>query len=174
MLCRGLLGPQFAPDRVELAYPAPAYADEYRRLFGCEVRFDAPANRVVVDGRWLGMPMPAANPATAQQVLELCHQQMPRLSASSELVAAVEKLVRLQLAEAPRLPRSLVVLAVTPDPGSGLGGALAALKRSGFEVGVVWIRKDDEEPIATGLPEGVPVYPVLTEEDLRQLGAQSL
>ena len=47
--------------------------------------------------------MPAANPATAQQVLELCHQQMPRLSASSELVAAVEKLVRLQLAEAPRL-----------------------------------------------------------------------
>lgn len=103
MLCRGLLGPQFAPDRVELAYPAPAYADEYRRLFGCDVRFDAPANRVVVDGRWLGMPMPAANPATAQQVLELCHQQMPRLSASSELVVAVEKLVRLQLAEAPRL-----------------------------------------------------------------------
>lgn len=67
-----------------------------------------------------------------------------------------------------------MILAVTPDLGSGLGGALAALKRSGFEVGVVWVRKTEEEIAAASLPEGVPVYPVLAEEDLQQLGAQSL
>ena len=103
MLCRGLLGPWFVPALVELAYPAPAYADDYRRLFGCEVRFGAASNRVVVDGGWLGAPMPAHNPATSRQVLELCRQQMPSARPSSEIVAAVEQLVRLQLADAPRL-----------------------------------------------------------------------
>jgi uncharacterized protein (DUF58 family) len=83
-------------------------------------------------------------------------------------------LAELLVAEAPRLPRSLVVMAVTPDLGAALGAALAALRRSGFEVGVVWIRKAGEEPVAASLPEGVPVYPVLVEEDLQQLGAQAL
>ncbi|MBO9718343.1 MAG: AraC family transcriptional regulator [Pseudoxanthomonas sp.] len=103
MLCRGLLGPWFAPALVELGYPAPAYADEYRRLFACEVRFDASGNRVVIDGGWLGAPMPAHNQSTSRQVLELCRQQMPTARPSSEIVAAVEQLVRLQLADAPRL-----------------------------------------------------------------------
>jgi AraC-like DNA-binding protein len=103
MLCRGLLGPWFVPVLLELAYPAPAYADEYRRLFGCEVRFDATANRVVVDAGWLGAPMPAHNLSTSRQVLELCRQQMPTARPSNGIVVAVERLVRLQLADAPRL-----------------------------------------------------------------------
>jgi len=103
MLCRGLLGPQFVPNLVELSYPAPDYAADYAKLFGCPVSFDAASNRVVVDGRWLGVPMPATNAASARQVLELCQQQMPKVRPSSEIVAAVENLVRLQLADAPRL-----------------------------------------------------------------------
>jgi uncharacterized protein (DUF58 family) len=83
-------------------------------------------------------------------------------------------LPELLVAEAPRLPRSLVLMAVTPDLSPALGEALAGLRRSGFEVGVVWIRRAGEEPAVTGVPEGVPVYPVLVEEDLRQLGAQAL
>jgi hypothetical protein len=39
---------------------------------------------------------------------------------------------------------------------------------------VVWIRRSEEEPVAASLPEGVPVYPVLTEADLEQLGGQPL
>ena len=103
MLCRGLLGPWFAPVLVELAYPAPAYAEEYRRLFGCEVRFEAGSNRVVIDGGWLAGPMPAHHLSTSRQGLEPCRQQMPTARPSSEIVAAVERLVRLQLADAPRL-----------------------------------------------------------------------
>jgi len=82
-------------------------------------------------------------------------------------------LPELLLAEAPRLPRSLVILAVTPDLGSGLGEALAVLQRSGFEVGVVWIQQAGVE--LAGIPlEGVPVYQVRDEVDLEQLGAQAL
>ncbi len=103
MLGRGLLGPRFGPALVELAYPAPGYADDYQRLFECELRFGAASNRIVIDASWLQAPMPAHNPATARQVLELCRQQLPAARPSSEIVAAVERLVRLQLADGPRL-----------------------------------------------------------------------
>jgi uncharacterized protein (DUF58 family) len=83
-------------------------------------------------------------------------------------------LAELLVAEAPRLPRSHVILVVTPDLGPALGGAVGTLRRSGFEVGVVWIRKGGVETVAASLPEGVPIYPVTEETDLEQLGAQSL
>lgn len=82
-------------------------------------------------------------------------------------------LPELLIAEAPRLPRSHVVFAVTPDLGSGLAEALAVLQRSGFEVGVVWIQRAGAEPAGVPL-HGVPVYQVRDEMDLEQLGAQAL
>lgn len=83
-------------------------------------------------------------------------------------------LAELLAAEAPRLPRSLVVLVVTPDLGFRTGEALAGLRRSGFEVGVVWIQNAGVGPVATGLLQGMPVYPVMAETDLERLGVQSL
>ena len=83
-------------------------------------------------------------------------------------------LPELLLAEAPRLPRSHVVMVVTPDLGAATGAALGALKRSGFDVGVIWIQRGGPEQIAAGLLEGIPVYPVGSEADLEQLGAQAL
>lgn len=102
-LCRGLLGPQFRPRIVELAYPAPAYAHRYRELFDCEVRFDCPRHRVIIDGRWLTAPMPAHNSLSAQQVKALCDAQMPSGEGRSEIVALVERLLRRDLSENPRL-----------------------------------------------------------------------
>lgn len=79
--------------------------------------------------------------------------------------------------EIPRLPRSLVVLVVTPDPGAGLGAALQALRRSGIEAGVVWVRpgeeEDDGDP-ANGMPAGVPVWAIRGDADLEQMGSSRL
>ena len=83
-------------------------------------------------------------------------------------------LPELLAAEAPRLPRSLVVLVVTPNLDSALGGAITTLKRSGFEVGVVWIQTGGPKAVAASLLEGVPVYTVGSEADLEQMGAQAL
>lgn len=83
-------------------------------------------------------------------------------------------LAELLAGEAPRLPRSLVVLVITPDLGTRVGEALSALRRSGFEVGVVWIQNAGVGPVATSLLQGVPVYPVMEEADLERLGVQSL
>ncbi len=76
--------------------------------------------------------------------------------------------------ELPRLPRSLVVLVVTPSLGSGLGAVLSGLRRSGFEAGVVWIQKTGQEPDAADLPPGVPIYPVRDDSDLESLGVSAL
>jgi len=103
MLCRGLLGPSFRPLRLELAYPAPAYAAEYEALFECEVRFGMPRSRELVDPAWLSRRLPAWNPVSAQQALALCRAQMPRGQASGEIVAAVRQLLRARLHENPGL-----------------------------------------------------------------------
>src|SRR5688572_1515694 len=102
MLCRGLLGAEFRPRVLELAYPAPAYAADYTHLFACEVRFDAPRNRVVIDSRWLQASMPAGNTASAQQIIALCEEQMPAGQPRSEIVAVVERLLRQRIADNPR------------------------------------------------------------------------
>ncbi len=103
MLCRGLLGNEFKPRLVELSYPAPPHAADYSRQFGCEVRFDAGCNRVVLDPHWLATPMPAQNPTSARHMLALCREQMPAEQPTQQVVASVERLMRLQLADSPRL-----------------------------------------------------------------------
>ncbi|MFY9825189.1 MAG: DUF58 domain-containing protein [Thermoanaerobaculia bacterium] len=76
--------------------------------------------------------------------------------------------------ELPRLPRSLVVLVVTPSLGSGLGAVLSGLRRSGFEAGVVWIQRTGQDPGAADLPPSVPIYPVRDDSDLESLGVAAL
>jgi AraC-like DNA-binding protein len=103
MLCRGLLGTAFRPLYVELAYPAPPHAADYAAAFDCDVIFDGTANRVLIERAWLATPMPAHNAESARQVLALCRKEMPSEQPSDEIVAAVERLLKLQLADAPRL-----------------------------------------------------------------------
>ncbi|MCP4658386.1 MAG: DUF58 domain-containing protein [bacterium] len=72
--------------------------------------------------------------------------------------------------EIPRLPRSLVLLVVTPQVDPELGSALAGLRRSGLELGVVWIGARPGGNAEVAAPEGVPVYPVSGEQDIERLG----
>jgi hypothetical protein len=79
--------------------------------------------------------------------------------------------------EIPRLPRSLVVMIITPDAGPDLGTALDSLHRSGIETGLVWIRPgeaDEEAETGLGLPPGVPVWAVRGDADLERLGSARL
>jgi len=103
MLARALVGAAFRPARVELTYPAPRHAGEYRRLFGCEIRFGARRNRVIVESRWLDVPLPTHHPISAQQALAICRQQAKQLERQSEIVASVERVIRRRLAERPTL-----------------------------------------------------------------------
>ncbi len=103
MLARMLVGQDFTPVRLELTYPAPDYADSYTRLFGCKVKFGASHNRVIVPKRWLDYALPTHHPVSAQQALTLCREQAAQIKKQSEIVAAVERIVRRRLAENPTL-----------------------------------------------------------------------
>jgi uncharacterized protein (DUF58 family) len=83
-------------------------------------------------------------------------------------------LPELLISEAPRLPRSHVLMVVTPDLGLALGGALDGLKRHGFEIAVIWIQAGGPGTVAASLLEGIPVYPVADETDIERLGVQAL
>jgi len=103
-IARQLLGASFNPARLELSYPQPAYRQAYADLFQCEVQFGMPLNRVLVDVQWLGQELPGHNPLTARQALALCMQQRPSgSSVHQEIVAAVERLLRGQLRQPPKL-----------------------------------------------------------------------
>jgi AraC-like DNA-binding protein len=105
MIARELVGPELRPLRVEFAYPQPAYAEAYRQTFDSEVRFGASQCRLLIDTHWLARPLPGYNPLTAKQALALCAQQRTPDGGEphQEIVAAVERLLRSQLREQPKL-----------------------------------------------------------------------
>jgi uncharacterized protein (DUF58 family) len=118
---------------------------------------------------------------TAYQPVELTpakgdwqHQRL--LAALARLIPSASiDLPDLLITELPRLPRSLVLMVLTPVLDAALGGALESLKRSGIETGVIWIRLPGEQPSLPGaLPYNIPVYPVSSDADLEELGGQSL
>ena len=64
--CRKLAGghsPQ--PLSVEFTYPEPEDTSEHRRLFGCDLRFDAAYDSILFDGQELLRPLSMANEALA-------------------------------------------------------------------------------------------------------------
>lgn len=109
------------------------------------------------------------SPAKGQWQDERILTALARLVPSSSV-----DLPNLLVTEIPRLPRSLVLMAVTPLLDAALAGALESLKRSGIETGVIWVRLPGDQNQPTVLPHNIPIYPVSIDEDLQQLGGQAL
>src|SRR5690606_6724214 len=80
----------------------PEYLPRYQAVFDCPLRFDQPQERLVLDARWLEAPLPTHNPIAARHVLGLLRAQMPA-KVRGEVTAAVERLLRVRLADEPRL-----------------------------------------------------------------------
>ena len=143
-------------------YPADWTGGSFRRLE--DALEDADARRRISAFRPVELP-----PGRGRQQRERLGSALARLALAPGLT-----LPELLDSELPRLPRSLVVLVVTPSLGSGLGAVLSGLRRSGFEAGVVWIQRTGQEPGAADLPPSVPIYPVRDDSDLESLGVSAL
>jgi AraC-like DNA-binding protein len=63
---RALLGPRWRPLSVSFTHPPPSDLSAHRRLFGCEVDFNAEFSGVVLPAADLDRPNPSADPALAQ------------------------------------------------------------------------------------------------------------
>lgn len=100
-VARGLAGNSFLPRRIDLNYPAPPYADEYARVFQCEVRFGQPVNAFVTDIEWAARPLLTYDPLSHRQALEFMEIGFSREREKVDLFESVERAVRHNLREQP-------------------------------------------------------------------------
>ncbi len=99
-LLRSALGDErWSPAAIELPYPAPPYAAEYRARFGAAVRFDAPAGRMTVPLALLAVPLPRRESAVHAAALAACRALTGTPAEARDLdhVWAVEQLLRADL-----------------------------------------------------------------------------
>ena len=89
-LSRLAVGPAFAPRVVEFSCPPPRQSDLYGALFGCPVRFRAPADRMVVDPVWARARMPGRDPVTYASTLEMLDAQMASRRDQQDLLEVLE------------------------------------------------------------------------------------
>jgi AraC-like DNA-binding protein len=89
-LSRLAVGPSFAPRLVEFACPPPRRSDLFSALFGCPVRFGAPANRMVIAPAWARARMPGRDPVTYASTLEMLDAQMSSRRDQQDLLEVLE------------------------------------------------------------------------------------
>jgi uncharacterized protein (DUF58 family) len=109
-------------------------------------------------------------PGKGEPQLERIQDALARLVSTDHM--SLPDLLR---AELPRLPRSLVLMIVTPCLDRSLDDTLGGLQRSGIETAVIWIRGPEERtPPKISLSQGIPVYPIRGDSDIIELGVRSL
>ncbi len=87
-LFRRFAGPRANPLAVWLDYPKPGHADEYYKLFGCHVQFDAPCSALVVARTLAEKQQPFFRPELAEQLERLAEL---RVTAGEAAVCIAER-----------------------------------------------------------------------------------
>ncbi len=100
-IARGLVGNSFVPQRVDLSYAAPGYADEYSRVFQCPVFFGQKTNAFVSDIAWIAKPLLTYDPLSHRQALEFVEMSFSRERENVDLFESVERVVRQNLKSLP-------------------------------------------------------------------------
>lgn len=90
---RTMLGANRSPSSVELAYPAPAYADEYTRFFRCPVVFDAAVTRLRLPAALLTRRLPHHHEPTRTVAAAACRQLIGAHNLDNGIVTVVESLL---------------------------------------------------------------------------------
>lgn len=89
---------------VHIEFPAPAYADDYERVFQCPVLFEQPHNQLLWEADSLGLPLLQSAPGTYRHLSALCEQQLNELTRHRRLRERVEEIL------SPRLHSQLPTL----------------------------------------------------------------
>ena len=76
---RWIFGQQFRPVEMSFPYPRPESLDEYRRVFGCPMVFDAPCFALAIHNGLLDRPLPQADPELRQMMEARAERQAREL-----------------------------------------------------------------------------------------------
>lgn len=79
-ICAMILDNGHVFDEMHIAYPAPAYAARYEKIFQCPVFFDASEHQLLFDASLLYKPLKHANPLVLKVLEQECRQLCQRLN----------------------------------------------------------------------------------------------
>ncbi|MNO78415.1 HTH-type transcriptional regulator VirS [compost metagenome] len=79
--------------KVEIEYPAPAYAARYEEFFGCPVEFGAETNQLRLDLASLALGNREHCPSTWRQLLEVCGRELEQLTRTRSLHERVSQIL---------------------------------------------------------------------------------
>lgn len=89
----GLACTSLTASAVQVEFAAPEYAERYATEFGCQPVFEAPGNQVRLDQQTLALRNPQHCPGTWQELLQLCEQELQRLTRTHSLRERVSQLL---------------------------------------------------------------------------------
>lgn len=84
-----VLEAQLPSRQLLLPYARPAHAAAYEAMFGCPVHFGAATMEWHFDAAVLGVPLPNANPITAEMCAQMCERLLPSLPEESHLERSI-------------------------------------------------------------------------------------
>lgn len=90
-LCRDVHGGSFGIQRLRVAYPAPAHARFYKRIFQCPILFDQPVNELEFDAGWIDHPMVQPDPMTNVMAAEMCEQFLGNANGYGGIAADIRR-----------------------------------------------------------------------------------
>lgn len=102
-LARSLVGAHYRPERLELRYPKPAYANAYGEFFRCPVVFNAPCNRLISDAAWYRCPLPSYDSFVEVSLQGQIEQLLAMAPVRDDLVESVLVILRSAIDEMPSL-----------------------------------------------------------------------
>ncbi|MER5885711.1 AraC family transcriptional regulator [Streptomyces sp. NPDC001941] len=149
-LCSWLVGRRIPLTAASFGYPAPPHHDEYPELFGCAVRFGAPATEAAFAAHWLAAPLVRGEEELTRMLRRSPFELLGRHAYGATTAERVHGALARSLRASPRLPSLGEVaarLAVSP----------ATLRRRLQEEGTSYQRLKDavrRDAAIAGLAEG--------------------
>ena len=119
MQCQWLTRRELQPLALEFVYPPPADDRLHREAFGCEIRYNAPANRLLLSAADMAMPLPTHHPTLGEMQEHLLDDQLNLLGQTTTSTLVCAEIAR-------RLPQGEPR---RQDVAAGLGLAERTLQR---------------------------------------------
>lgn len=99
---RAMVGPNFRPVQVDLAYADEGHRRLYERFFRCPVRFQADEHRLTIETRWLQARLPGYDRFTSDMVRQQLNRLLTIPIGQDDLLESLASRLRHGLHEAPR------------------------------------------------------------------------
>lgn len=113
-LCRDVFGGSFGILRLRAAYPAPAHARIYKRMFQCPIMFHQPVNELEFNAGWIDHPMVRPDPTTNVMAAEMCEQFLGKAIQLGGVAADIRRALLEHLGRFPSIDAMASELSIHP------------------------------------------------------------